>query len=184
MHGLPAEALPPLRVLVVLLLLAPTAFAAGEAHSASVRDAWHEPAAPARGHDVVVHVRLAPEAAPSAVSLIYCRVQDYACALPVVMTAVGDAGYTATIPWRDAFFRGVRDVGYSFIVRFADGSTEHSPTANWPTTPAALAQVDATYYFYSLPEESRLVPDAGWVALAAFACASLVRVRGRDAWTR
>jgi len=147
-----------------------------------VRDATNDPIHPARGADVTMRVRVVSDAGtPTSVVLTYCRVQNYACAAPVNMTPAPGGEYSAIVPWRDTFFRSVRDVGYSFIIRFADGSSEHSPIANWPATPSDLPKVDATYYFYSLPEEAHRTPTPWWIAAAAIVCASLVRARRRDA---
>lgn len=160
--------------LLLLVLAAGAAWAQGPAsvedvHSPSVQAVAHEPAAPARGTDVHVSLKLVPGASPRNVTLTYCRVENYACALPVAMNATSAQTHEADIPWREGFFRGVESVGYAFILRFADGASEHSPIANWPFTPEKLPSgIDATYYFYSLPPV-KAVDGAGTALLVVAA---------------
>lgn len=127
-----------------------------------------------------MRLRLVENATPQTVTLTYCRVQNYACAAPVTMDLEASGEHTGTIPWRDAFFRGVTHVGYAFLIRFAEAEPEHSPLVNWPTTPPGLPVTDARYYFYELPpEETRSVPLPALGLVAALAAASWLARPGR-----
>lgn len=163
---------------VLLILLALTLLSAAprmataqspKPHGPNVLDAWHEPEAPLRGQDVRVHVRLEPASKVEHVVLTYCRAEEYACAPSVSMTPSSGSNYSATIPWRGDFFRGVEHVGYNFTLQYPDGNKTYSPLGYWPYRPASLPPEAGIYYFYKLPrEEARTTAPSMLASLLMF----------------
>ena len=123
-------------------------------HSESVEHATHTPVQPSRGQDVRLELGLFTTANVSAVTVVYCRVERYACAPALTALRTGDRQFNATIPWHAPFFAEVETVGYQFEIRHANGTIETSPRDHFPKRPAALPEAGGIYYYYALPRDA------------------------------
>lgn len=157
--------------ILLLALLVPAVAASSD--SPNVAHATHEPAFPARGEPVGIRLELRDGSEVARVVLVYCRVQNYACAPALAMAAVNATSFAQTVEWKAEFFRGVRDVGYNFTIEYENGSQEQSPRENVPAAPPDLPLEGGRYYFYALPPEPRgsdapslllVLLVVGWVA--------------------
>lgn len=148
-------------------------------HSPNVAEVAMIPAEPKRGEAVSVYAILKSAAGVDHVVVTSCRVQNYACRLPLTMQAVPKTNGTfyASFPWDPQFFRGVTDVGFSLVLRYSNGTEEKSPVADFPARPSALPAEAGAYYFLHFPPEPAKSPSFGWMAPAL--CAAWAAGRKR-----